>query len=139
MDVIEVVEGWLYSTLTDDSNVSSIVGTRVFDQPPKEGTEYPFIIYNGGSFQDIRGVGITRFVSGTIYTVKAVAQTSDASVLSTLAGYIDDALTLAGGIAVTGGTVLSSVRERSVNYREFSGGKHFVHRGGEYAILAQTS
>ena len=89
--------------------------------------------------QDVRGTGTIRIMATSIYTVKAVAETDDLSVLSPLARAVDDAITLAQPEAVTGGTVQGCVRERIVRFKETSEGQRFAHFGGEYTIITQTT
>lgn len=137
-DEVDVAETWLEAALTGDATVNALISGRVFDAPPPENTTYPYVIYNPSSMNDVRGVGTTRIASDTMFTVKAVAQTDDHSVLTPLVSAMDDALTLSQPASVSGGTVHSCVRERPVKYREFTNGKHFVHRGGEYAIFVQA-
>ena len=139
-DELSVIEVWIVETLNADPTVAQLVGGRIFDTPPPEGTQYPYIIYNMSSVNDVRGVGTQRIMSDTIYIVKAVASTEQTRRLAELAGAMDAALTLTQPAAVgLIGTVHSSVRERPVKFNEYTGGNRYSHRGGEYAIVAQRN
>lgn len=138
-DELSVAEEWIAATLAADPTVSSYVGARIFDRPPPEGTEYPYIIFSHASNSDVRGVGTARVMSDTIYLVKAVAGTDHSDALADVAEAIESALTTAQPVATTDGYVEGCVRERMVRYTEYTDGETYAHRGGEYKLIATMS
>lgn len=140
LDEIGIVEKWIVDTLTYDPDIATVIGGRIYETPPDEGTEYPYVIYSMSSSNDVIGVGIERIMSDTMYTVKAVSSAKQTSDLADLANAIDEALTLSQPEAVgLIGTVLSCHRERIVKINEYTSGTHFSHRGGDYKIIVQKS
>lgn len=138
-DEIKVIETWLVDALSASTDVTDYVDDRIFDLPPPRGTEYPYIIYSMTSTNDVRGIGVTRIMSDTIFTVKAVARSSHAENLPALAAAIDDALTLEIPASVsTIGVVEACARERAVQLTEYTEGQHYEHRGGDYQIHARV-
>jgi hypothetical protein len=138
-DEIAVIEDWIVTALTASTDVTDYVDNRIYSTPPPRGTEYPFIIYNMTSTNDVRGIGVSRIMSDTIYTVKAVARSSNATDLPDLVAAIDVALTLEIPAVSALGTVEACVRERAVQIAEFTEGQHYEHRGGDYKVHARIS
>jgi hypothetical protein len=135
-----VIEEWIVETLLASDDVTDLVDDRIFDEPPPKGTLYPYIEYTMASGSDVRtGVGITRIFSDTIFTVKAVAASGNATGLASLASAIDAALTLDHPVVTSTGVVEACVRERPVVYKEFTEGNKYEHRGGDFMIIARAS
>ncbi len=140
MDEFQVAETWIKDTLLADEAVADYVADRIFDAPPPEGTQYPYIIFSMASTDDVRGIGTARIMSDTIYTVKAVMGTGQHEDLGAVASAIDTALTLDHSVAVgTIGSIEACVRQRGVRYTEYTAGNEYAHRGGDYQILVSLN
>lgn len=140
MDEFQLAETWIKATLLAATGVTDYVADRVFDAPPPEGTQYPYIIFNMASTDDVRGVGTARIMSDTIYTVKAVIGTGQHEDMGAIAAAIDVALTLEQPEAVgTDGSIEACVRQRGVRYTEYTAGNEYAHRGGDYQILVSLN
>jgi len=135
---LTLIMGWIESTLKTDATVSGYVGDRVYEGVGPDDCEYPFIVYQNQSADDVRGVGTTTICADTMWLVKAIAESAPDR-LAPVAAAITDALTLSDGIAITGGSILSSVREQPFFMGEVDGSHVYNHLGGTFAISAQAT
>ena len=133
-----LVDSWISATLLASTDVTDIVSTRVYLDVAPETAAFPFIIYQLQDSSDVRGVGTFRVMSDTLYVVKGVAAVASFALLGDLAEAIDAALNTITPEAVTGGTIIGSVRENPFRLTEKDGGQEFRHLGGIYRIYAQA-
>lgn len=135
VETSEVIEPWLYTTLTGDpefvAGCPEVYGALTPDDP---GPVYCTIA--ALSPRDIRGVGQARIQVEAIYLVKIVGQTTSQDDLLPAARRLS---ALLDGVDrdVPGGHV-TCTREQIVSYSEVSGGQPFLHLGGQFRIRAHT-
>lgn len=136
-EVIRVNE-WLYTVLAADSDVTDLVGTRIYDGLAPRGATYPVIIFNFLTGSDVMAVGSIRVMNSGLYQVKAVAQATSYADVSPVADAIDSALHRASG-SVGDGAILACRREQPIVYIEQVNDLQYRHMGGLYRIQVQGS
>lgn len=134
---IVFVNQWLYTLLSGDATMTSLVGNRIYDSIAPVGVAFPLVLFNFQGGSDVSVVGGVRVMNSGLYQVKAVVQSgSNASALP-IANRIDALLHRATGSA-PGGLILASVREQPIAYPEVSKeGIQYRHLGGLYRVIAQ--
>ena len=131
-------EKWLYSVLSGDTGaggVNTLVGGRIYAYLAPERSAYPLVIFSHQGDYDVMGVGTARILASTLYQVKAVGKASAVSMMSlqAIADRIDALLQGASG-TVTGGEIVSCVREQQISYVEYAESAVYGHLGGLYRI-----
>lgn len=129
-------EQWLYTVLSGDTTLSSLVGGRIYSYLAPQDAVLPFVVYSHQAGHDVRGVGPTRIMTSLVYQVKAVGQGGSFQPLKAIADRLDVLLQGASG-SVVDGTVLMCVREQPVEYVEVENGVQYRHLGGLWRIIAQ--
>lgn len=129
---------WLYSKLTTDATLASLLSGRVYSYMAPLGAAFPVIIYAYQGGTDVSEVGGYRIFNSGLYQVKAVGKGESMAALAAIANRLDAVLHRASGTA-TGGAILACVRERPVSYSEYTTGMRYNHLGGIYRILVQES
>lgn len=131
-----LIDQWIEATLSAASAVTDLVGTRIYADVAPPNIEYPFVVYQLQSPDDVRGVSSARILTSTLYVVKAVSIGTNFNALQPVVEAIDGVLHQASG-PVTGGQVLACVRERPFRLVEVNEGNTYRHLGGEYRIQVQ--
>lgn len=133
-------EAWLYGLLTADSELTTLVDSRVYSGAAPQGATLPYVIISHQSGRDVLGVGTTRIMSHLTYLVKAVGQCQSYVTLEPIADQIDTLLHGASGeIAGTAGAgaeLLACTRAMTVAYAEAQEGQQYRHLGGLYHVVA---
>jgi hypothetical protein len=137
-----LVDRWIRTRLANSIDIANYVGTRIYlGQAPDE-ADYPFIVYNNQSSDDLRVVGHQRVWTDTLYNVRAIANTSNFDVLSPIALAIEQELHDVGTVEVLDGDgnpigfMYESYKERPFRMFEIVEGYPFAHLGGLYRIKA---
>ena len=131
------VDTWIWRTFTNDVQLNTAVGGRIYsDQAPQGATE-PLVIYAflGGSdkIQTFR----TRFTNA-IYLIRAVAQDSTFTVVKAIADRMDELLTVPTQGSSIGDILISTViREQPHQRKDMENGIPVVYLGGFYRIKYQ--
>lgn len=131
------VDAWLDATLRNDAILASLVGNRIYNMLAPPEAALPLIVwsYQGGA--DLMALGANRILANVLYQVKAIAQGFSFTTLRAIADRCDALLHGARG-TVTGGFILSSVREQIVQFTEVEEGIPYRHLGGLYRIQVQA-
>lgn len=137
----ELIEPWIYSTLVNDSAFAAtglpVVGALTPDDPG----ELYVTISALSPPRDIRGVGLARFSSESVYLVKVVGRTTSQDDLLPAARRI---FALFDGVeADTPNGHITCTRDQIVSYGEVSGaavggGQPYLHLGGSFRIRANS-
>lgn len=126
---------WLYSTLTGDSTLAALVPGGWFRaRAPKTTGVFGILRFQGGSDANVSGGG--RMALEAVYAVYAVGE--NAQTLEQASARID-ALLSQQAANVTGGRILSCVRESPLELPILDNGIARDTAGGTYRITAQTS
>ncbi len=133
-------EAWLYGLLTADSELTTLVDSRVYSGAAPQGATLPYVIISHQSGRDVLGVGTTRIMSHLTYLVKAVGQCQSYVTLEPIADAIDKTLHGASGEVAglngAGAELLACTRTMTVAYAELDSGVQYRHLGGLYRIVA---
>ena len=131
------IEEWIYGVLSQDEDLTDIVGTRIFEGAAPKGQDPPLVLYQQQTAQVVRGLGPDRIMVKAMYLVNAVVEGKSYSPAIPIAKRIDQLLNDIQGATGTNGTVLASVLEEPFKLGEVDSGKEFKHLGGSYLITAQ--
>lgn len=130
----QVAAAWLYDTLSNDSEVTDLVDTRIYQDVAPQGSTTPYIVYQAsGQANDLMVVGQIRVWSDGLWTVKVVDQSNSYASADAVYTKVDLALHRGDGTA-TGGIVHTATREQTFSYPEIDQGVHYKHIGGVYRI-----
>lgn len=131
-----LTDQWVEATLLAHAPLTAFVSTRVYPDLAPPDITMPFVVYQEQSSDDVRGVGPTNILTTTVYVVKAIAQGSNFDALQPVAEAIYGALHNASG-TITGGRVLTCLRDQPFRLTEFTDGKTYRHLGGRFSIQVQ--
>jgi len=126
-------DAWLYSRLSGDGVLASLVGSRIFGQIAPRDAEYPLVVFQFQGGHDVGGVNATRIMTQEVYLVKAAAKSSSFDTLKPIAARCDELLHGARG-ATTDGVILACVREQPIKLVEIEDGVQYRILGGIYRI-----
>ena len=130
-----LIARWLYATLTGDSTLAGFVPGGWFrTRAPKTAGVFGIFRLQGGSDANVAGGG--RMAVEAVYAVYAVGD--NAQTLEQASARID-ALLSQQAANVTGGRILSCVRESPLELPILDNGIARETSGGTYRITAQTS
>ena len=129
------VARWLYSVLSADDGIQSLVDGRIFGYRVPHSSGFPSILFQMQVAEaDSRVIGSARVGSRLVYAVKAIGQGADFVAIQTIAGRIDALLEASSGSNIDG-VIVSCVRDRPVEILESSDtGEDYVHLGGLYRL-----
>lgn len=139
IETTEIVEPWLYSTLSADATLAGLVGDRIFGTLSTDTPQTPYVIFILLSPRDVVGVGGTRISTDNLYVVKGVAQTNSWDVLTPIAKRIDQLIHRPGSTMLgDAGGSLTCTREMTHQMPEIADGLPYRHLGGVYRIRASA-
>ncbi len=133
-----LADQWIYSMLTSDSELTALVGNRVYvDTVPEgvalvdsSGNPLAHVIYQMLSALDVRGMGYYRAVTQVVYLVRAVIQSASYMPIQPVAARIDELMQGHSG-AGAGGLVLGWSRDMPFRMAEQPSGVSCRHLGGK--------
>jgi hypothetical protein len=136
IETVELIEPWLYSTLSGDSTLSGLVGGRITStlNPLSEGVQVPFVYFGFASQRDIPNASGFSLDTESYYNVKGVALGN--TYTGTLLSIAKRIHVLINGKTPTfspSGS-LTCVREQILQYPEVPAGVEYRHLGGLYRI-----
>lgn len=132
------VDKWLYATLHGDSTLLAAAPGGIHADAAPMGTTGVYVTYAMMANADLLTLSGVRMFNKNLYIVKAVGAGQSYGVVQTAAERIDALLKRTAG-SVTGGLILSCVREEIVRYSELVEQRQFRHLGGLYRIQAQEA
>lgn len=140
------IRSWLFQTITTDGPLLALtptIGERLYNGVAPAAAAYPFGVMqllSGGN--DLLGVGGVRIWADTLWLIKVVQKSKNASVPAT--GSIEpivnriDALLHAKSGTVTNGVIWECVRERPFELPTVENGVGYVQLGAEWRIKASN-
>lgn len=137
---ITVADTWIYGKLAADATLTALIGgatPRIYRAMKPEAAAFPCVVFSympGG--QDVRGVGTFNIMVNGYWLIKAIDRNNSAAAAATISDRVDTLLHGSSG-SVTGGSVLSCVRDEPVAYVEFLDGAQYQHVGGVYRVIVQ--
>lgn len=133
MTEIGVIDTYLTTMLADISGSSGVYSDIIPQDSP-----LPATVFNLQSSKDSAEVGAFRILTDALYQIKVIGHNEHGNAaVDAIAAAIDAVLDKSSG-DVSGGRVLSCVRERPIAFTEVTKDKAFRHRGGLYRIQAQV-
>lgn len=129
MSEIVTAETWLFGILDSDPSLRALV-SRVSSYPAPRDTQFPYVVYQFSSGQDVRGTGPNRVGVSGEWLVRVIAETSSfVGDLQRAADRIDSLLH-----AASGQSIWACVRLRPFQLVENISGRQIRHLGGFYRI-----
>ena len=129
------IDSWLYTTLHGDATLHALV-TGVFADVAPLQQAYPFVVFGLQDAGDVLTVNGVRIMTAATYQVRVVTDAESYSAITTAVERIDTLLHRASG-SVSGGVIISCVREEPLRYTELQGSKLYRHLGGLYQLQVQ--
>lgn len=141
MSTQEVITGfqWIYTTLTNDSLLTSLAPGGVKRSVAPPGTPVPFIIMGLQSGNDVLTMNAYRIMDDLVYIVKAVGPASMDMAVASAADRMDALLKLTSGTTADG-AILACYRQSPLQYDDNSiAGETWMHNGGLYRLIIQKT
>lgn len=123
---------WLFKSLTENSDLQALIGSRVFVDVAPEGTEYPFVVFQFVHSAPVDNNSVERIMNDELWLVRSVGMGNSYTGLEPIANLIENILHKA-----TGDGVIGAVQEEEFRYSEFENGVHYKHIGHYYRIFTQ--
>ena len=136
IETVEIIDPWIYSTLSGDSALTAIVGNRLISTLAQEGVPAPYVQWFLASEADITVVGGVRIQVDTIYTVKGVSEGASWTQVRNIARRLDALLHRPGQTITTATGNLTSIRAGIIQYPEVAQATQFRHLGMQVRIRA---
>jgi hypothetical protein len=139
MDELARAEAWLYATLSADTALAALVGTRIFAESAPDKTVFPFVTFNWMAGHDVNIIEQFRILTHALYLVKGIDEGRSITTLKSIADRIDAVLHGKEQIVIGDATLLMCNREQPFSMAETTDGKEYRHRGGQYRLLMQPT
>lgn len=139
IETVEIVDKWLYSTLTGDATLTGLVGGRISGTLSDQVLALPYVHFSLQSDRNIIALGGETIVVDCRYLVKAVGKTSSWSTILPIARRINQLVHRPyETFQVAGVGSLSTHRDSIVQQAEIDSGIQYRHLGGIYRIRASA-
>lgn len=130
------VARWITQTLNADVVLMALI-TGVYEQPAKQGSLHPMVVFNQMSEVDIAtGDSLKRIMTNSLWLVRGVVDDTSFETATSIADRLDTLLQNASGTA-DGADIFHCSREQGYRMVDDTSGKQFRHLGGIYRIFAQ--
>ena len=126
------IDSWLYSKLANDATLMALI-TGVFADVAPQDQAMPFLVYSLQEVGDVMSINGTRIMTAGTYDVRVTTDSESYSSIKMAVERVDTLLHKTSG-TVTGGLILSCVREAPVRYTELHQGRLYRHLGGLYSL-----
>lgn len=130
------MDDWIVSTLSSASDVTDIVGTRIFSEQMPKDVKFPYVIFNTMATNDALTQDQVTVLVMADYQIKGVDRASSYNTLAPLSAAIYAALHRQGG-TVTDGYIHRCSRQRTIKYPEVRENVHYRHLGGMYRLWVE--
>ena len=137
----DIAERFIFSILSADTTITSLVGNRIYNQKAPNLAVYPFILYSHqAAAADVLGMGAKRWLSPLSYLIEGVDRSQDYIGLYPIALRIDQLIDDLGQYDVPGGgRILLSTRVRPFKMDRDLNSVSYRYLGGMYRIEVLTS
>lgn len=137
IETVQVVDRWLYETLSGDSELAGMVGGRIVGTLSQGAVATPYVVYFLSSSRDVYTVPTIRVDTDSRYTVKAVGTGATWSQVARIAAHLD--ALLHGAQATTSYGTVACVRDTVIQYAEVDGGTQYRHLGAVFRVRANAT
>lgn len=141
MNELPAAENWIHDKLASDSEITSVVGGRIYKYALPQSPIYPLIVYSLASDSDFQGLGTVRIITRPLYLIKVISRGSPSPLVNLAADRIDEIVgkTTKDTFISTAGDMfaVSSRREAAVQFMERDpqvAGAIYFHLGGLYRL-----
>jgi Protein of unknown function (DUF3168) len=139
LESTDIIDPWLYSTLSTDAALIALVGARISNTLSSIPLTTPYITFDAASTRSIRGVGGVLLDTDSLYNVKAVSMSGSFNQASAIAARIRKLLDRANvTISTPVPATLACFWELEIRYPEVLEGVQYRHLGGSFRIRAIT-
>jgi hypothetical protein len=137
IEVVDVVDPWIFTTLKNDSVINAAVGGRISNGAALGPQATPYITFDMTSARDITTHNGVIVHVDCIYQVKVIGQGGSYGPIAPTARRMHELLHI-GSVTTPKGS-LSCLRERTVRYVELDDNVQYRHLGGYYRILVHST
>ena len=137
IEVVEIVDPWVYGVLRGDSQVNAAVGGRISNGAALGPQATPYITFDMTSARDVTTHNGAIVHVDCVYQVKVIGQGGSYVPITPVAKRMH-ALLHVGSVTVPKGA-LSCTRERILRYTELDDSVQYRHLGGFYRIRVHST
>jgi hypothetical protein len=138
IETVGIIETWLWSTLSADSDLMTLVNDSLSGTLSSEQLSIPYVTFLMQSSRDVVGHNGDRISTDNLYVVKGVTEGGSWDLGQPIAERIDFLLHRPTAVMQSGGGSLTCVREQIIEYPEVEEGLQYRHLGGIYRIRASA-
>lgn len=139
IETLDVVEPWLIAVLKDAliDSVQPTLVNAVINAQTTENVVTPYAVVSQVSSRDIRGIGVIRIDTDSIYSVKVIHRSNSFVPGRAAMRAVETAI---GGVtATTEYGYVTCVRESSFHFPETIDGVQYTHVGANYRLRAASN
>ncbi len=136
IEPVEIIDPWLWKTLSTDPTIVSLVAQRISNGAALGPSQTPFITWEMNSSIDRTNSSGQTIFSNSLFVVKAVGQGGSYRPVLPIAKRINELL--AGKDVTTENGTLQCRRDRVIRYVELDDNVQYRHLGGIYRIYAHS-
>lgn len=130
----DLIDTWLYATLSGDSALTALVGTRIGSELSSAQWAGPYVTWDAQSTRPIRSISGEILDTDSLFSVEAVTQSGSFASAAAIASRVR-ALLDGRNVTVTGGSI-ACFRERELRTAESVEGVPYRALGDVYRIRA---
>lgn len=141
LESTDIIDPWLYSTLSGDSVLNTAVGGRFINTLSPGKVVTPYITWTASDTRSIRGIGGVLLDTDSLYDIKAVTNEPGFTQASVLAARIRALLeTINRSVTITTpfSASLTCLWESEIRYPEVTEGVQYRHLGATYRVRASA-
>lgn len=132
------VNQWMYSTLSTDPTITSVVGTRIYAEQAPQGVTFPLVLFAHIGNVDVAHAFGNQRLAKVIYLVRAVAQGSSVNPIKSVADRFDPLLLVKN--VVVDGVRIAYVQHFQHHIRQdMENGVPVAYLGSYYNIFCQPA
>lgn len=138
---MDVAYQWIQSTLAGDSVLQGYAPGGVWRAEAPDGSSPPYvtITYQPQQSHDEYAFGGVRMYSELYFEVLAAGPVANLQNISLAAAQIDGLLTVSQQTAITGGTLMKSIRDQPLGTDPLIDGERWNATGGVYCLMLKAS
>ena len=136
VDVGERIASWLYSRLSGDATLTTLVGSRIYRELAPQGAAYPMITFSQQSAIDKNGVAGAHLMDNQLWLVKVIGTGESYASMRPISDRIFQVLHQQGQVAVNGAFIGRAVREQMIPQgAEYVGSVRYNYLNAQFRII----
>ncbi len=136
LETTQIIEPWLYETLSKDPALTGIVGDRVHANIAPQ-SDFPYLTFGLESTRDVQNHQGAVVLVDAIYLVKLVDNAESYDRITPGAARLSTLLHRPAGVTTPAGH-LTVVRDRIVQYPQIADGIQYRHLGARFRFEANS-